>query len=179
MMHDPSVHPMHAAFPDLDPLSGQALHEFKKATMLHRRLLGAVLAGDELMHPAQAGCVQVLSTRDGIGQSELADALHVSRPTVTTMLQRMEASGMVERRADEIDSRITRVYLTDEGRRRAEKMRTAFREVTDLSVGRLSEDDRREFIRILGLLNRQVAQTLQERGVSMTHHHHMHDHEEG
>lgn len=178
MMHDPSVHPLHAALPGLDPLSAEALHEFKKATMLHRRLLGAVLVGDELMHPAQAGCVQVLSARDGIGQSELAEALHVSRPTVTTMLQRMEASGMVERRADETDSRITRVYLTEEGRRRAEKMRTAFREMTDLSVGRLSEDDRRELVRILGLLNQHVTQTLQERGVSTTHHH-MHEHEEG
>ena len=44
--------------------------------------------------------------------------LHLSRPSVTAMLQALEKSGAIERRSDERDQRLTRVYLTDEGRGR-------------------------------------------------------------
>ena len=88
----------------VDAVSMEAFRAFKRAMMLHRRLLMASF-NDEPIHPAQAGCLQALAHRDGIGQSDLAEMLHVSRPTVTTMLQRMEAGGLVERRAGEADSR--------------------------------------------------------------------------
>lgn len=163
-----------AGGPHIDPLSAEALHAFKLSMMLHRRLLTAVLSGEQPLHPAQAGCVQVLAHHDGLSQSDLADALHVSRPSVTTMLQRMEASGIVERRPDDADSRITRVYLTAEGRQLADRMRQAFADMAAASVDRLSEDDRRALARILGTLNEQVIAALAERGVSVCTHPHGH-----
>jgi MarR family transcriptional regulator, organic hydroperoxide resistance regulator len=41
----------------------------------------------------------------------------VSGPTAVKMAQRMEAKGLVERRRDEPDGRLVRVYLTDRGRK--------------------------------------------------------------
>lgn len=158
----------------MDPLSAEALHAFKRSMMLHRRLLATVLGGEEALHPAQAGCVRALAYHDGLGQSELADVLHVSRPTVTTMLQRMEAAGTIERRPDEADSRITRVYLTNEGRRLADRMHAAFGQIASMSVGRLSEEDRRAFVRILETLNTHVTDALAERGISTFVHPHGH-----
>jgi DNA-binding MarR family transcriptional regulator len=178
VMHGP-FHPGAAEQWGIDPLSAAALHAYKRSMMLHRRLLTTVLASEEALHPAQAGCIQVLADVDGASQSELADALHVSRPTVTTMLQRMEAAGIVERQPDAADSRITRVSLTAEGRALAGRMRTAFSEMVDLSVGRLTEADRRELTRILELLNEHVAAALAERGVPVhgNPHEHPHRHE--
>src|SRR5574340_1303293 len=123
--------------------------------MLYRRLMMTIFA-DEEMHPAQAGCLQALNKRDGMSQSALAEALHVSRPTVTTMLQRMEGTGTIERRDDETDSRVTRVYLTDEGRRLNERVRASFAEMLDLSVGQLPADDRDELKRLLNELNAKI-----------------------
>ena len=170
----PPFDPIGAESTGMDPLSAEALYAFKRSMMLHRRLLASVLGGEETLHPAQAGCVRALAYHDGLGQSELADALHVSRPTVTTMLQRMEATGTIERRPDEADSRITRVYLTEEGRRLADRMHAAFGEIASMSVGRLSDDDRREFVRILEALNTHVTDALTERGVSTFVHPHGH-----
>jgi DNA-binding MarR family transcriptional regulator len=161
-----------------DPDSAKALRAFKRAIMLHRRLLMAVLASEGPIHPAQAGCVQVLSERDGASQSDLAEALHVSRPTVTVMLQRMEAAGLVERRPDAADSRVTRVYLTEQGRALAERMRAAFGEIVALSIGRLPEDERSELARPLEKLNAEVAGALEERGLGASAHPHDHDHGE-
>lgn len=158
-------HPMFDFMMDgVDADSIAAFRAFKRAMMLHRRLLMATFA-EEQMHPAQAGCLQALAHRDGLSQSDLAEMLHVSRPTVTTMLQRMETGGTIERRPDEADSRITRVYLTEAGRALAERMHAGFAEMLNVSIGSMSEADKREFTRILGALNEHVESVLRERGV--------------
>jgi MarR family transcriptional regulator, organic hydroperoxide resistance regulator len=55
--------------------------------------------------------------QDGLTQSQLVERLCVQPPTVSKMLDRMERAGLVERRPDPDDSRVTRVYLTEQGRR--------------------------------------------------------------
>lgn len=147
----------------IDATTMDSFRAFKRAMMLHRRLLMSSFS-EEPLHPAQAGCLQALVHRDGMGQSDLADQLHVSRPTVTMMLKRMESSGLIERRADAADSRITRVYLTEDGRRLAAKMHEGFSEMLNTSIGWLPEADKRELTRILGSVNDHVEQVLKERG---------------
>jgi DNA-binding MarR family transcriptional regulator len=58
-----------------------------------------------------------LSKGDGISQAELGRRCNLEPATVTVTLGRMEKSGFVERLPDEHDLRITRVWLTDAGRR--------------------------------------------------------------
>jgi DNA-binding MarR family transcriptional regulator len=48
----------------------------------------------------------------GITQSELADLLDIEKPTLGRLLDRLEGKGWLERRADPIDRRAKRVYLT-------------------------------------------------------------------
>lgn len=158
-----SHHHFDLAFGDVDEATAAAFRAFKRAMMLHRRLLMSTFS-EEPIHPAQAACLQAIAHRDGMSQSDLADSLHVSRPTVTTMLKRMESTGMVERRPDETDSRITRVYLTEEGRRLGQLMHAGFADVLNTSVGWLPEHDKRELARILGTINDHVDDVLKERG---------------
>jgi len=94
--------------------------------------------------------------------SELADVLHVSRPTVTAMLQRMETAGAIERGTDERDQRVTRVHLTPRGHALAERMRMVHADAIKTTIGQLSEDDRRELLRLLSLLNEQAIEQLRE-----------------
>ena len=172
-----SLSPFDFSAEGVDEASIESFRAFKRAMMLHRRLLMATFA-EEPMHPAQAGCLQVLAHHDGISQSDLAEMLHVSRPSVTTMLQRMEQAGTIERRADEADSRITRVYLTEQGNALAARMHTGFAEMLKTSVGWLPDDDKREFTRILTELNDHIESLLKERGLNAPMHHH-HGHDEG
>ncbi|MBC8536540.1 MarR family transcriptional regulator [Feifania hominis] len=68
------------------------------------------------IHPGQVPLFQALAAHDGQSQRELADSLCIKQSTMTVMIQRLERSGFVERRADEHDQRVSRVYLTDAGR---------------------------------------------------------------
>jgi DNA-binding MarR family transcriptional regulator len=78
------------------------------------------------------------------------------------MLQRMEAAGAIERRTDEHDQRVTRVHLTPRGLDLAERMRAVHADVIMTTIGRLSENDRHDLLRLLSLLNEHAIQQLRE-----------------
>ena len=65
-----------------------------------------------------------LSRRDGMTQTALAADLDLTKVAVGGLLDRIEAAGFVERRADQSDGRARRVYLTRAGA----KMIAAIRE---------------------------------------------------
>ena len=67
------------------------------------------------LHVGQEMLLSYLWQEDGLTQSELAQRLGVQPATVCKMLGRMEAGGLIATRRDERDSRISRVYLSDEG----------------------------------------------------------------
>ncbi|MGE0743901.1 MAG: MarR family winged helix-turn-helix transcriptional regulator [Rhodospirillales bacterium] len=54
-----------------------------------------------------------LRRREGPTQSELAAALEIERPTAGQLIDRLEAKGWVERRADDRDLRTRRVFIAE------------------------------------------------------------------
>lgn len=57
-----------------------------------------------------------LSRNDGLTQLELVKEGHLSAPSVSVALTKMEQSGLVRRSIDPDDCRKVRVFLTDKGR---------------------------------------------------------------
>ena len=68
------------------------------------------------LHVSQELFLFVLWQEEGLSQSELAARLRVELPTVTKAVQRMERAGLLIRQDDEEDTRVSRVYLTEQGR---------------------------------------------------------------
>ena len=81
----------------------------------HRNNVNSRLAELNL-HVGQEMFLLRLGQKDGISQSELADSLCVQQATITRMLDRIANAGLVERRKDPGDQRVSRVYLTEQGR---------------------------------------------------------------
>jgi DNA-binding MarR family transcriptional regulator len=85
-----------------------------KANELKHRQMHDLL--DELgLYRGQSFVLHALWDQDGLTQSELAERLDRSPSTITKTVQRMEKGGFVERRSDDADERISRVYLTAAG----------------------------------------------------------------
>ena len=59
--------------------------------------------------------LQRLWLQDGLSQKELSDAVGSSEGSISNMLKHLVAGGWVERRQDDYDYRISRVYLTNQG----------------------------------------------------------------
>ena len=68
------------------------------------------------MTRAQWGILANLERHPGLLQKELAEILEVEPITVARLIDRLEARGMVERRADPSDRRCWRLHLTDASR---------------------------------------------------------------
>ncbi|MBP1706205.1 MAG: transcriptional regulator, MarR family [Chloroflexi bacterium] len=147
----------------VDPLSYRVFQAFMRTLHLHRQLMARTLVEDG-SHPGQAVCLRVLAAHDGMSQRDLGRALHLTPPTVTTMLQRMERAGIVERRPDETDQRLTRVRLTAEGRKLEERLRGIFARYISQALDSMTQDDRRELERLLSLLADNTARALAAAG---------------
>jgi len=135
----------------LDPLSMRVYGAFMRVLAAHRQLMFRVLA-EEHAHPGQALCLRMLAEGDGISQRELACGLHLSAPTVTAMLQRMEKAGTIERRPDATDQRVTRVHLTAGGRARERDLRAVLGRAIGGVLDPIPETDRLELERLLGIM---------------------------
>ena len=57
-----------------------------------------------------------LSLEEGVTQLSLVRATGLKAPTISLILQKMERDGLVNRRTDNLDMRMTRVTLTELGR---------------------------------------------------------------
>jgi MarR family transcriptional regulator, organic hydroperoxide resistance regulator len=154
--------------PGVDPASQGAVQALMRAMKLQRQLMQMLLAekGSQETRPGQAMCLRVLATNDGISQRDLAERLQLSRPTVTTMLQRLESGGVIERRVDPHDQRLTRVHLTPAGRELADNLRVVFAEHIRRTFGLMPEEDRRELERLLRALSENASRALLEGGPS-------------
>lgn len=69
---------------------------------------------------AQFDVLAALHYGEGLTQQELAAQLFVTKGNVCGLLDRLEETGWVKRRADVSDARANRVYLTSSGRRTIE-----------------------------------------------------------
>ena len=68
------------------------------------------------MRPGQVAVLFVLINRNGSSTtSEISDWLARARHTVTGLINRMAAKGLVERRKEGSDKRFTRIFVTEKG----------------------------------------------------------------
>ena len=80
-----------------------------------------------------------LSRRDGMTQTALASDLDLTKVAVGGLLDRMEAAGFVERRADHNDGRARRVYLTRAGSKTVNAIRESVEAVELEILSRIPE----------------------------------------
>lgn len=143
----------------VDSADLQVFHAFFKAMRLHRQLMFKVVASHDIPL-GQAGCLWIVSNHEGITQRELAEILHVAPSTVTVMLQKMDAAGIINRKTDADDQRLTRIYLTPAGEGLQEQLNGALAGFINASFGKMESDDRANLTRLLNILSTNISQEL-------------------
>lgn len=82
-----------------------------------------------------------LSRRDGMTQTALAADLELTKVAIGSLLERMEEQKLVERRVDENDARIRRVFLTRSGMRLVRDIRQQVENIEREIHGPVSDED--------------------------------------
>jgi DNA-binding MarR family transcriptional regulator len=119
------------------------------------------MLGEVGLPRGQARLLGVLCHNDGASQTELADLLMVRPATMTNLLQRMERDGLIERRPDANDQRLTRVFVKASGREKELGVLEVFEQLTPALLLGFSPEDREQlqaFLRqLLANLNTKIS----------------------
>ncbi len=125
----------------MDTLTNETATRLRYAvTRLSRRLRQSSLGG---VSPAQASMLAVVSRLKRPSLGDLATAEQVSPPSVTRLVRDMERLGLIERVADDLDRRCTRVTITALGRRELAAIHRRKDEFLERALDALSAADRR------------------------------------
>lgn len=142
--------------------------EFRIGFLVHdvSRLRQAVF--DQAMRPhgvthAQWWALAQLTRHDpagGMTQVELARLLGLGKVATGAMIVRLEAAGLVSRRADPADRRLNRVHVTARGQRVRERMIAVGRALNGTLLKGLSREELEATDRVLTTLRNRLGATL-------------------
>jgi DNA-binding MarR family transcriptional regulator len=68
------------------------------------------------LHDGQDILLYYLHTEDGQTVSELVEKMCIQHATISSMIDRMVAKGIITKEKDEVDLRVSRVFLTSKGK---------------------------------------------------------------
>lgn len=108
-----------------------------------------VALGELGLHAGQEMILFMLWLEEGLSHSQFAEQMCVEPPTISKMLQRMETAGLVERRADPDDARVSRVYLTEHGRSLEPQVVDAWRQLEERTLKGLTQAEQMLLRRLL------------------------------
>jgi MarR family transcriptional regulator, organic hydroperoxide resistance regulator len=141
------------------PLEEMVTYAVMKAAKAHLRAAGTRLATVGLQ-PGQDLLLGQLWDGDGLAQSELARRLGVEPPTVTKALGRLEKEGLIIRRRDRRDARLSRVYLTARGKQLHDPVRAIWADLEASGAHGLSTEEQL----LLRRLALQICENFDRRG---------------
>ena len=102
--------------------------------------------GRENLMPGQPKILEFLLAREGCTQKEIGEGCILDKSTVTSLLSRMEENGLVRKEAGEADRRISNIFLTEKGKKTAEKVKEICAGVDQEAWGDISEEERKRFL---------------------------------
>ena len=91
---------------------------------------------------AQWRTLTTLSRNEGLNQGALADLLEVEPITLCRMIDRLEESGLVERRRDPADRRAWQLFLTDKSKPILDDLRAMAESLFDQVLHGIDESER-------------------------------------
>jgi len=100
----------------------------------------------------QFDILATLGFEQGITQQELAQRLLVTKGNICGMIDRMEASGWVERRPNPEDRRANRLFLTERGRQLLGRAFPDQQRILGRMFGSLGEGETQRLYQLMGQL---------------------------
>jgi DNA-binding MarR family transcriptional regulator len=133
---------------DSGVLGGSVGYELKRVQHDLRLYMDAELRELDVTTP-QYAALSVLAEEPGISNAALARRTFVTPQTMNQIMLRLEAAGLVERRAHPEHGRVLQAYLTEEGNNLRKKCAIRVDALEGRMISWLSDDERRTLLELL------------------------------
>ena len=114
--------------------------------LIQKRLLERVKASGLTM--GQPKVLDYLKEHDGASQKEIAAGCFIEAGSLTSILNRMEEKGLIERRMLNGNRRTFHIFMTEAGRKSQKIVEEAFVEIEETAWKDISQEDAEAFMRI-------------------------------
>ena len=99
-----------------------------------------------------------LWNQDGVTQTELCERMGCEPPTLTNMVKKLEAYGLLIRKKDTLDARVTRVFLTEEGREIRGPIDDIWEKHQDKMLKGINQEEQQLLKRLLQQIDRNLSE---------------------
>ncbi|WP_206732066.1 MarR family winged helix-turn-helix transcriptional regulator [Halarcobacter ebronensis] len=113
---------------------------------------------DRELSSGQPKILEYLYEHNGSVQKEIALACIIEPATVTSLLYRMEKSGMIERKTQDGNRRSLYVFLTEKGKEEARYVKKAFNTLSNLALNNFTNKEKEQFIEYLVRVNKNLKE---------------------
>ncbi len=106
----------------------------------------------------QPKVLDYLRCHDGVVQKEIAAACYIDPATLTSVLQGMENKGLIVRKMLQGNRRSLYVYLTDKGKRSAERVKEEFDKIEEEAFCGFDGGERELLMKLLTGINKNMSE---------------------
>lgn len=108
-----------------------------------------------------------LARHDGMTQTDLAGLLDLGKAALGGLIDRLEESGFIERRADAIDRRAKRIFLTSQGARTVKDMQGLSHDMSERILEGLDEAERLQLVDLLSRVKKNLVTLKKSRDIEV------------
>ena len=110
---------------------------------------------------AQWAVLATVERNEGMKQTELAEAMEMQPITLTRLIDKLCDQGLIERRGDETDRRVNRLYLKKAARPLLGKLAGLRSELTATALDGISPADAHRMLALLDAIRENVRSAIQ------------------
>jgi MarR family transcriptional regulator for hemolysin len=113
------------------------------------------------LNRAQWAVLAKLERTEGLKQADVAELMEMQPITLTRLIDKLCKAGLIERRGDETDRRVNRLYLTQAARPLLTQLAALRGEITQAALADISVSDAHRLIEQLETVKDNVRNALQ------------------
>ena len=105
----------------------------------------------------QPKVLDYLKDHDGASQKEIAAGCLIEAGSLTSILNRMEEKGLIERKMLNGNRRTFHIFMTESGKKNQKLVEEAFKKIEKTALNGISEEEQKQFMDIFFRIYRNLA----------------------
>ena len=106
----------------------------------------------------QPKVLDYLKDHDGASQKEIAAGCLIEAGSLTSILNRMEAKGLIERKMLNGNRRTFHIFMTESGKKNQKLVEETFEKIEETALNNVSEEEQKVFMEIFLRIYRNLAE---------------------
>ena len=106
----------------------------------------------------QPKVLDYLKDHDGASQKEIAAGCLIEAGSLTSILNRMEEKGLIERKMLNGNRRTFHIFMTEYGKKNQKLVEETFEKIEETALNNISEEEQKVFMEIFHRIYRNLAE---------------------